>query len=327
MKGEKILVTGPAGQIAFPLCSYLAADNEVWGIARFGDPESRQRVEAAGVTTRVIDLGAGDFGDLPDDFTYVLHLATFQGPGLDYDYALRTNAEGTGLLLHHCRKAKAALVMSTTSIYEPHSDPWHAYLESDPLGDSHSPFAPTYSVSKISEEAVARLCARTLGLPVVIARMNASYGANGGLPAYQLDWLVAGQPVVVRWDPCPYSPIHEDDINGQVDAILSAASVPATIVNWGGDERVSPQQWCAYFGELTGITPELVVKELPGTQRGAILDVEKRRAITGPCRVPWKDGMRRMLEVRYPEGVKAGHAVGGQAAELLSAYQRSTGAS
>jgi nucleoside-diphosphate-sugar epimerase len=326
MNGEKILVTGPAGQIAFPLCRHLARDNEVWGIARFGDPASRQRVEALGVTTRVVDLGAGQFGDLPDDFTYVLHLATFQGPGLDYDYALRTNAEGTGLLLHHCRIAKAALVMSTTSIYEPHADPWHAYTETDPLGDTHSPFSPTYSVSKISEEAVARLCARTLELPVAIARMNASYGANGGLPAYQLDWLVAGQPIVVRWDPCPYSPIHEDDINSQVDAMLGAASVPATVVNWGGDEQVSPQQWVPYFGELTGIAPEIVVKELPGTQRGAILDVTKRRAITGPCRVHWKDGMRRMLEERYPDGVRAGHAVGGQAAELLSAYQRSTGA-
>src|SRR5262249_41026027 len=113
MKGEKILVTGPAGQIAFPVCAHLARDNEVWGIARFGDPESRKRVEALGVATRVVDLGTGEFGDLPDDFTYVLHLATFQGQSLDYDYALRTNAEGTGLLLHHCRKAKAALVMST----------------------------------------------------------------------------------------------------------------------------------------------------------------------------------------------------------------------
>ena len=41
LSGEKILITGPAGQIAFPLAEYLAADNEVWGIARFGDPATR----------------------------------------------------------------------------------------------------------------------------------------------------------------------------------------------------------------------------------------------------------------------------------------------
>ena len=324
MKGEKILVTGPAGQIAFPLCRDLAKDNEVWGIARFSDPETRTRVDNIGVTTRVVDLGSGDFGDLPTDFTYLLHLATFQGPGLDYDYALRTNAEGTGLLLHHCRNARAALVMSTASVYKPDDDPLHVFLETDPLGDSNSPFAPTYSMSKISEEAVARTCARTLGLPVVIARMNASYGGNGGLPAYHLDWMVSGQPIIVRWDPCPYSCIHEDDIFAQVEPLLAAASVPATVVNWGGDEPVSPQQWCAYFGELTGITPDVVVKHLPGTQRGSTLSSEKRRSITGPCKVAWKDGMKRMLEERYPGGATAGSAVGGQAASLLAAYERST---
>lgn len=321
MKGAKILVTGPAGQIAFPLVAYLAPDNDVWGIARFSDPATRERVEALGVTTRSVDLAAGEFGDLPDDFDYVLHLATFQGGGFDYDHALRVNAEGTGLLLAHCRRARAALVMSTTSVYRPHDDPWHRYVETDPLGDANSPHAPTYSISKIAEEAVARTCARLFDLPVVIARMNASYGPNGGLPAYHLDWIVAGEPVVVRFDPAPYSPIHQDDINAQTEQLLAAASVPATIVNWGGDDVVSAQEWCAYFGELTGITPNVVVREMPGTQRGAVLDVTKRRAITGPCAVGWREGMRRMFEARYPQGVRAGTAVAGQASALLSAYR------
>ena len=43
LSGEKILITGPAGQIAFPLAEHLAADNEVWGIARFGDPATARR--------------------------------------------------------------------------------------------------------------------------------------------------------------------------------------------------------------------------------------------------------------------------------------------
>ena len=322
MQGEKILVTGPAGQIAFPLCRALAADNEVWGIARFGDEQSRHRVEEIGVTTRAVDLATGDYGDLPDDFTHVLHLATYQGAGLDYDHALEVNAVGTGLLLQHCRRARAALVMSTASVYEPHPDPWHAYREDDPLGDSHSPYSPTYSVSKIAEEAVARTCARMLQLPVVVARMNSAYGANGGLPAYQLDWMAGGKEVTVRWDPCPYSVIHEDDIAGQVEPLLAAASVPATIVNWGGDEAVSPHEWCAYMGELLGVTPRMVVKEMPGTQRGASFDVTKRLSITGPCRVSWKDGFRRMVQARYPDGIPAGGMVDGQASKLLSAYEQ-----
>jgi nucleoside-diphosphate-sugar epimerase len=38
LSGEKILITGPAGRIAFGLARSLTAENEVWGIARFGDP-------------------------------------------------------------------------------------------------------------------------------------------------------------------------------------------------------------------------------------------------------------------------------------------------
>src|SRR6266536_6095445 len=137
--------------------------------------------------------------------------------------------------------AKAVLIMSTSEVYKPGPDPIHVITEDDPLGDSNSLFDPTYSVSKIAQEAVARSCARAYNIPVVIARMNASYGDNGGLLTYHLDWILAGKPVFVKWDPAMYSPIHQDDINAHVSALLGAASVPATVVNWGGDEPVSAQ--------------------------------------------------------------------------------------
>jgi nucleoside-diphosphate-sugar epimerase len=314
----KILVTGPAGQIAFPLARSLAAHNDVWGVARFTDPATRARVEAAGVRTVACDLASGDFHDLPDDFDYVLHLATFRNGGLDYDQAMRVNAEGTHLLLAHCRAAKAALVMSTAEVYRPDADPNKVIAESAPLGDSNSLFDPTYSMSKIAQEAVARSCARAYGLPVTIARMNASYGPNGGLLAYHLDWLLAGKDIVVKWDPAMYSPIHEDDIYGQTEALLAAASVPATIVNWCGDEPVSAQEWCAELGRLTGRTPNVVVKEVPGGIRGIVLDTSTRRSITGPCTVTWRDGLRRLVAERLASDAPG--QVHAQADRLLSSF-------
>jgi nucleoside-diphosphate-sugar epimerase len=220
--------------------------------------------------------------------------------GEDFDEALRVNAEGTGLLLQHCRSARAALVMSTQSVYRPEEDPLHRFVESDPLGEVNAGHSPTYSMSKIAEEAVARYCARAFDLPVTIARMNASYGPEGGLPAYHLDTVAAGRPVSVRHDPSPYSPIHQDDINSQVEALLAAASVPATIVNWAGDEVVTAQEWCAFAGELAGVPAQVVVKERAGTARGQAADVTRRAALTGPCAVPWREGMRRTYEARHP---------------------------
>ena len=303
LKDEKILVTGPAGRIAYGLSKFLAKDNEVWGIARFSDPATRKKVEALGVKTRAIEIGTSDFGDLPNDFTYLLHIAADFNLS-DYDRALRVNAEGTGFLLAHCRKAKAVLHMSTVTVYKPHPDPWHLFREDDALGDAlATPIAP-YSVSKIAGEAVARYCARAFELPCTIARMCCAYGDQGGVPVWHMQAIAEGKPVEARWDPLPYSPIHDDDIQGQVEALLDAASVPATIVNWGPDEPASVQQWCAWFGELFGAEAKVNIKPIPGASIGAIADHAKRRSITGPSRVGWKAGFRRMAEQFYPDRIK-----------------------
>jgi len=130
---QKILVTGPSGQIGLPLVQFLAPHNDVWGVARFNQPGSRELLESLGVTTRSIDLSSGNYSSLPDDFDYVIHLAAFKTEGLDYNHAITVNAEGTGLLLQHCQKAKAALVMSTHSVYKPVDDALHGSWPISPL--------------------------------------------------------------------------------------------------------------------------------------------------------------------------------------------------
>ncbi len=301
---EKILITGPAGLIAYGLAESLVGNNEVWGIARFSDPATRAEVDALGVTTRAVDLGSGDFGDLPTDFTYVVHVAVAYEK-TDYDNAIRVNAEGTGLILEHCRRAKAALVMSTTSVYKPHPDPWYAFKESDALGDIQATFSAPYSVSKIAEEAVARFCARSFNLPITIARMNAAYGNRGGAITNHMDLVAAGKAVPTRHDPMAYSAIHNDDIAAQLEALLDAATVPATIVNWGADQPVSVQEWTACMGELMGVETTVEVTPVEWASIGSIVDCTKRIGITGPSTVQWRDGLRRVMEHRYPDRIVA----------------------
>jgi nucleoside-diphosphate-sugar epimerase len=301
LTGEKILVTGPAGRIAYGIAERLARDNEVWGISRFADATSRREVESVGVITRSIDIGDGDFQDLPSDFTYVLHIAADFGE--DYERGLRVNAEGTGMLLSHCRRAKAALVMSTVTVYKPHPDPFHPFREDDPIGDAGLPHPQPYSIVKIAEEAVARYCAREFDLPTIIARMGAAYGVRGGLPVWHLDAIAKGAPVVTRWDPLPYSPIHYDDINDQCEPLLAAATVPANIVNWCGDVPVTVQEWTGYMGQLLGTETRVDVQQVAGASIGSVGDPTKRISITGPCRVDWRDGLRTVAAHYYPERV------------------------
>jgi nucleoside-diphosphate-sugar epimerase len=298
LSGQKVLITGAAGNIGLPLTEYLAADNEVWALARFTDAEALARIERTGATPYRCDLAGCDFVGLPTDFAYVMHLAAVAS-GDDFDRAMTINAEGTGLLLQHCRRAKGVLVMSTHSVYKPHDDPWHVYLESDPLG-VNAGAAPIYSVSKIGQEAVARYCARALDVPVVIARLNTCYGPNGGgLLTQHMDAVAAGKPIITRWNPCPYSIIHQDDIKRQAGALLDAARVPATVVNWAGDDAVTVQDWATYMGELAGYEPEIEVQEMVGALRGLVADVEKRKSITGPCSIGWREGVKQLWKARH----------------------------
>jgi len=155
---------------------------------------------------------------------------------------------------------------------------------------------PTYSVSKIAQEAVARTMSRVLDLPLVIVRMNVAYGDNGGLPAFHLDNIVAGRPVTVRWDPAPYTPIHEDDIFEQTEALLDAASVPGTIVNWGGDEVVSVQEWVRLANEWSGKNASVQVMPAPGAPIANASDPRLRHSITGPCSKDFRSEYRKLFE-------------------------------
>lgn len=295
LKGKKILVTGVSGQVAFPLARWLAQNNEVWGAARFADDSAFERVKAAGITPCRADLGAGDFADVPDDVDYLLHFGFTRGGVDEFDRAMRVNGEGTGLILQHCRTAKAALVVSSTAVYAPNDDPFHANREDGPLGRAFAPWSPTSPVTKIAEEAVARFAARAFDLPVTIARLSTVYGGPQHLPSMHIRQIMAGETIRLPWDPNPHSPIHLDDMCAHIEPLLAAASVPATIVNWAGDEVITAQQWCTMAAGLAGVDVDLAVHEMPGAARGNISDVERRRAITGPCAVPFAQGLRRLF--------------------------------
>jgi nucleoside-diphosphate-sugar epimerase len=304
LSGQKILITGVTGDVAFPVAKALAANNEVWGLARFSDPAQRLRVEQAGIHPVAADLGAGDLTGVPDDATYLVHLAYFRGGANDFDEAIRVNGEGTGMLLAHCRKAKAALVMSSNVVYAPNDDPWHASVETDPIGGMIPYWSPTSPTAKIAQESIARYCARALDLPVVIARLNSVYGPDGTYQSTSnMDAVVEGRTVAARWDPHPHAPIHVDDITGQLEAMLDAASTPALIVNWAGDEIVTIQQWSQYAASYCGREANIEVRVTPGTTRSNLADTTKRQSITGPCTVTFEPAFRNIYEQRYGPAV------------------------
>jgi len=295
LTNEKILITGPTSQVAFSVTRELAKHNEVHGLARFSNSGDRARLQALGVRCIAADMIQDHFAQVPEDFTYVLNFAVLKSESFDDDLA--ANAEGLGRLMYRCRKAKAFLHVSSSGVYEYAGQ--RPLKETDPLAENHRVILPTYSIAKIAAEVMARFASRQWQIPTTIARFNVTYGDNGGWPSLHLDWLLAGQPIPLHPErPNTFSPIHEDDYVALIPRLLAVATVPATLTNLGG-EPVSIEEWCAYMGELIGVTPQFVTSDR--VLRSLVLDLTRMHQLVGHTRVDWHDGFQRMVQARHPE--------------------------
>ena len=298
LSGKTIVVTGVTGQVAGPVATALAGDNEVIGAARFRDGPARHRLEEAGVRCVPIDLVSGDVADLPADADYVLNFAVAKTN--DWELDLRANSGGLAYLMEHHQHASAFVHCSTTGVYKPLGH--HVFAEDDALGDNHGvwPFLRTYSICKIAAEGTARWGADRFDLPTTVARLSVPYGDRGGWPAIHLEMMINGSDIPVHIDaPSIYHPLHEDDIIAMVPGLIGAATTPATTVNWGGDQAVSVEEWCGYLSELTGVPARF--NPTAETIDSVAIDLARMHQLIGTTTVDWKDGMRRMVAARHPE--------------------------
>ena len=299
---QRILITGATGQVAGALARSLAERNEVYAFARFSAAGSQLALERAGIKTCRGDFVTNEFDEAPAAVDYVLHSAANTRPK-NTEEALRDNVDGLARMMSRYRDARAFLHVSATGCYLGKSDPWYRYKESDDIGGD-TPFSPMYGVSKSIAEGVARVLALEFDLPTTIARLNVAYGgpyADGGLPGRQLDAILAGDPIKLpKASPAVLAPIHEDDLSRHIGPLLAAAAVPATVVNWGGDEGVEIETWVRYLGKLVGKEPNISYDD-NGLWTSSVPDNSKRLALGCECEVSWQEGMRRMVTARHPE--------------------------
>ena len=294
LDGQKVLITGATGKIAFPIARALAERNEVWGAARLKNPADRDKLAAAGITPFVLDMACPDLSNLPDDFGYIFHAAVDTGAD-DWTRCVETNAHNSGELLAHCRTAKGFVFCSTGSIYGYQGK--RPLRESDPPG---VPLRPNYSFSKVAAEAVCTWVAGHYDVPLTIIRICSTYGPEGGAPADRLDAMLAGRPIRLHPDkPNNYNPIYEDDYVALGIRAMEVAGTPPVVVNWAGSETVSVEDYCAYMGELVGVEP--VFEYTPDAHTPLWPDVTRMHEILGRTKVPWREGFRRMIAARHPE--------------------------
>jgi nucleoside-diphosphate-sugar epimerase len=303
IQDKKILMAGVTASLLPGTAERLAGQNEVWGLARFSDPEVRERLESQGVRTARWNKGIDSLDGLPTDFTHVID--AIKTPFEDFATAVRRACVGVGQLMTHCRQAEAFLFVSSTAVYT-HIAPDHLYVETDPT-TGYSPHDPPYAISKIAAEGTVQAYAETLGLPTVIARMNVAYGPHGwgGMPLHYFGFLSREQrvPVSAEGGSACMTPIHTDDVERQLPLLWAAASVPAPVVNWGGDEVVTEAELIGHIGQLCELSPVL---ELRAEARApCAADPTRRQDLVGLCNVSWRDGVARAIEAHFPGSVVA----------------------
>ena len=112
--------------------------------------------------------------------------------------------------------------------------------------------------------------------------------------------MKSGVPIPVHTNaPSRYTLLHQRDIHRTLPALLEIADVPARIINWCGSEHVSIEEWCTHLGELTGLEPKFAPTD--ATLDSVMSDDSQLRQLAGPSQVPWKEGLREMVEALAPD--------------------------
>jgi UDP-glucuronate 4-epimerase len=82
-------------------------------------------------------------------------------------------------------------------------------------------------------------------------------------------------------------------------ALLDSASVPANIVNMGGDDPVMDTDYIDYISDIAGVPVSYLRGEY--YRDNYLTDNTKREAIAGKCGIHWKEGIADTIAAHFPD--------------------------
>ena len=301
LTGRRVLVTGASGVVAFPVAVELAKSNEVIAVARFSDPEQRRQLERAGAHPIAFDLADPDLSALPEKVDVVINYAVLPPTQRT---AYEVNAGAAGRLARRYRDCEAFVHGSTGSLYQYQGE--RPLREDDPYGLHSS--AENYAASKIAAEFLLKHLSVDYELPVVIVRIFSFYGPRGGGVTQRIDQIIRDEPVsVYPGVRNAHTPLYEDDYVEKTIAAASLATVGAEVVNIGGTEVVTTQEYCEIAGEILGKKPTFVEdsKAWP-----IWADTTKMVQLLGPNKVSVREGVARTIAAASDRLDTAHHVIG-----------------
>jgi len=301
ISGRRVLVTGASGLVALPVAIELAKTNEVHAVARWSNPAQRRILDEAGAKTIAFDMAEEDLSPLPASVDVVINYGVL---GSADPQVYNVNARASGRLARRYRDCEAFVHGSTGSLYQYQGE--RPLREDDAYGLHSSTEA--YAASKIAAEILLQHLSEDYALPMTIVRIFSFYGPRGGGVTQRIDQVAKGLPVSVY----PgvrnvHTPMYEDDYVEKTIAAAGIARVGAEIVNLGGSDVVTTQDYCRMAGDLLGKEPVFAENS---TAWPIWADTTKMERLLGPCKVSVREGVRRVVESSPDQRVTRNHVIG-----------------
>jgi nucleoside-diphosphate-sugar epimerase len=253
-----VIILGVAGKMG-PTLAWMARrafdaagrrDRRVVGVARFTEPETESWLRLRGVETIRCDLLAGDALARLPEFPNVVSMSGMKfGTTGRESQTWAVNSFLAGMVAQRYRRSRI-VAFSTGNVYGLVPSASGGSKESDPprpVGE--------YAMSCLGRERILEHFSRTLGIPMVLIRLNYAVEMRYGVLVDLARKVRAGAPVDVSMG--YFNVIWQADANAVVLEAFDHVATPPAVLNVTGPETLAVRLVAEQFGARFGVSPQL----------------------------------------------------------------------